>query len=87
MGKGGLAQPIGDAFSKEGINRAERGGKDDQGKSLESQGPLGGYGQSAADGVKGGAGSVAGGAKSAGGYLGGMMGGGGSKGDEPGDKK
>ncbi|KAJ4362070.1 hypothetical protein N0V83_011012 [Neocucurbitaria cava] len=25
VGKGGLAQPVGDAFSKEGINRAERG--------------------------------------------------------------
>ncbi|KAH3947529.1 hypothetical protein HBI81_039690 [Parastagonospora nodorum] len=81
VGKGGLAQPLGDAISKEGINRAERGGKDENGKSIESQGPLGGYGQSAADGVKSGAGSVAGGAKSAGGYLGGMMGG------QSGDKK
>lgn len=42
VGKGGLAQPLGDAFSKEGINRAERGGKDDKGRSIESQGPLGG---------------------------------------------
>ncbi|KAH7351448.1 hypothetical protein BKA66DRAFT_540804 [Pyrenochaeta sp. MPI-SDFR-AT-0127] len=78
VGKGGLAQPIGDAFSKEGINRAERGGKDDKGRPLEAQGPLGGYGQSAADGVKGGAGAVAegvtGGAKNAGGYLGGSLG-------------
>lgn len=81
VGKGGLAQPLGDAISKEGINRAERGGKDENGKPIESQGPLGGYGQSAADGVKSGAGSVAGGAKSAGGYLGGMMGG------KDGDKK
>jgi len=81
VGKGGLAQPLGDAISKEGINRAERGGKDENGKPIESQGPLGGYGQSAADGVKSGAGSVAGGAKSAGGYLGGMMGG------KGGDKK
>jgi hypothetical protein len=76
VGKGGLAQPLGDAISKEGINRAERGGKDDKGKPIESQGPLGGYGQSAADGVKGGASSIAGGAKSAGGYVGGMFGGG-----------
>lgn len=80
VGKGGLAQPIGDAFSKEGINRAERGGKDEHGNPIESSGPLGGYGQSAADGVKGGVGSVAGGAKSAGGYVGGMFGGG--KGEE-----
>jgi hypothetical protein len=75
MGQGGIAQPLGDAMSKEGINRAERGGKDENGKPIESQGPLGGYGQSAADGVKGGVGSVAGGAKSAGGYVGGMFGG------------
>ena len=71
MGQGGLAQPIGDALSKEGINRAERGGKDEQGRPLEGQGPLGGYGQSAVEGVKGGAGSVADGAKSAGGWVGG----------------
>ncbi|KAH8707574.1 hypothetical protein GQ44DRAFT_554448, partial [Phaeosphaeriaceae sp. PMI808] len=76
LGKGGLAQPVGDAFSKEGINRAERGGKDDKGRPLERQGLLGGYGASAAEGVKSGAGSVAGGAKSAGGYLGGVLGGG-----------
>jgi hypothetical protein len=54
--------------SKEGINRAERGGKDEQGRPLESQGPLGGYGQGAVDGVKGGAGK-------AGGMLGGVWGG------------
>lgn len=62
--------------SKEGINRAERGGKDDKGKGIESAGPLGGYGESAAQGVKGGVGSVADGAKGAGGYVGGMFGGG-----------
>ena len=76
VGQGGLAQPIGDALSKEGINRAERGGKDDQGRPIEGQGPLGGYGQSAVDGVKGGAGGVADGAKSAGGWVGGLVGGG-----------
>ena len=79
VGQGGLAQPIGDTLSKEGINRAERGGKDEQGRSLEGQGPLGGYGQSAVEGVKGGAGRVAGGAKSAGGWVGGWVGGGGAK--------
>ena len=31
VGKGGILQPVGDAASSEGINRAERGGKDDQG--------------------------------------------------------
>ncbi|KAF2875512.1 hypothetical protein BDV95DRAFT_562047 [Massariosphaeria phaeospora] len=94
VGKGGIAQPVGDYISKEGVNRAERGGKDDQGRSLDSQAPLGGYGQGAMDGVKNAGGGVAGGvkgagesvtggAKSAGGYLGGMWGGG----DKGGDKK
>jgi hypothetical protein len=73
VGQGGLAQPVGDALSKEGINRAERGGKDESGKPIESQGPLGGYGQGAVDGVKGGV-------QGAGGYLGGMWGG--KKGEE-----
>lgn len=31
VGKGGLLQPAGDAASKEGVNRMERGGKDDKG--------------------------------------------------------
>ncbi|KAF2001702.1 hypothetical protein P154DRAFT_521462 [Amniculicola lignicola CBS 123094] len=75
VGKGGLAQPIGDALSKEGINRAERGGKDENGKTIESSGPLGGYGESAVGGVKSAGEGVAGGAKNAGGYLGGMFGG------------
>lgn len=34
VGQGGLAQPLGDAVSKEGINRAERKGKDENGKPL-----------------------------------------------------
>jgi len=29
IGQGGALQGVGDAFSKEGVNRAERGGKDD----------------------------------------------------------
>lgn len=85
MGKGGLAQPIGDAVSKEGVNRAERGGKDENGNS--STGPLGGYGQSAMDSVKGAGSGLTGGAQSAGsgvtdgakgagGAVGGLLGGG-----------
>lgn len=31
VGQGGLLQPMGDMVSKEGVNRAERGGKDDSG--------------------------------------------------------
>ncbi len=56
-------------MSKEGINRAERGGKDEHGNNIESQGPLGGYGASAVEGVKSGAGGLKDG-------VGGLMGGG-----------
>ena len=31
VGKGGILQPVGDMMSKEGVNRAERGGKDESG--------------------------------------------------------
>ncbi|CAI6333076.1 unnamed protein product [Periconia digitata] len=79
VGKGGLAQPVGDAFSKEGINRAERGGKDEQGRPIESQGPLGGYGQGAVDGVKGAGSGIAGGAKNVGGSVSNLWGGGDKK--------
>ena len=85
VGQGGLLQPIGDGLSKEGINRAERGGKDEQGRPIEGQGPLGGYGESAVDGLKSAGGGVADGAKSAGGWVGGIWGG--KKGEEPAAKK
>ena len=51
--------------SKEGVNRAERGGKEESGSYA---GAIGGYAQSAG-------GSVLSGAKSAGQYVGGMFGG------------
>jgi hypothetical protein len=84
VGKGGLFQPAGDMASKEGINRAERGGKDEKGTY---GGPAAGYtdpvaknATAAGEGLAGGAQSagstVTDGAKSAGGYLGGMLGGG-----------
>lgn len=38
VGQGGIAQPIGDAFSKQAINRAERQGKNDKGGYLPDQG-------------------------------------------------
>lgn len=38
VGQGGLLQPVGDAVSQEGVNRAERGGKDDGGSYLSSAG-------------------------------------------------
>ena len=34
LGQGGILQPIGDLASKEGANRAERGGKDDKGSYI-----------------------------------------------------
>ncbi|KAF2767751.1 hypothetical protein EJ03DRAFT_328938 [Teratosphaeria nubilosa] len=82
VGQGGLLQPVGDAFSKEGINRAERGGKDDSGS----------YGSGAADSVVGGAksagqtaqnagSSLYSGASSAAGSVTGMFGGGQKEGE------
>ncbi|KAL1297038.1 hypothetical protein AAFC00_004629 [Neodothiora populina] len=73
VGQGGLLQPVGDAASKEGVNRAERGGKDDKGTF---GGPAASYTDSAVGGASAGAGKVAEGAKGAGGYLGGLWGGG-----------
>ena len=67
VGQGGLLQPVGDAVSSEGVNRAERGGKDDSGSYTGSSG-VGGYVSSAGSGVMSGA-------KSAGGYVGGLFGG------------
>ncbi|OTA67959.1 hypothetical protein K449DRAFT_453615 [Hypoxylon sp. EC38] len=39
VGQGGLLQPVGDLLSKEGMNRAERRGKDDQGGYLPTAVP------------------------------------------------
>ncbi|KAI0835129.1 hypothetical protein F5Y06DRAFT_299800 [Hypoxylon sp. FL0890] len=39
VGQGGLLQPVGDLVSKEGINRSERQGKDEQGGYLPSAVP------------------------------------------------
>jgi len=82
LGKNGLLAPIGNMASKEGINRAERGGKDDKGTY---GGAAAGYsdpiiqgGKSAGESIAGGAQAVGGGvvdgAKGAGGYVGGMLG-------------
>lgn len=67
--------------SKEGINRAERGGKDDNGTyggpASSVSDPVIKNAQSAGQGLVGGAqtagGSIAGGAKGAGGYVGSMF--------------
>ncbi|KAK6358142.1 hypothetical protein TWF730_007496 [Orbilia blumenaviensis] len=51
VGKDGLLQPVGDLVSKQGINRVERGGKDENGSY---GGPLGGVTDPVVDGVKSG---------------------------------
>lgn len=61
-------------LAAEGINRAERGGKDEQGHT--APGPLGGVTDPVTENAKAGAGKLGEGAKSAGGYLGGWVGGG-----------
>ena len=63
VGKGGLAQPIGDKFSKEGVNRMERQGKDDSGSY--APGPLNSVAEPVAKNAQGAAG-----------YVGGLFGGG-----------
>lgn len=82
VGQGGLLQPIGDMASREGLNRAERGGKDDKGGYAPNH-PVADSGKNAvgkvADGAKGAGGYVADGAKSAGGLVGGVFGGGNKK--------
>ncbi|KAK6532542.1 hypothetical protein TWF281_006729 [Arthrobotrys megalospora] len=52
VGKDGLLQPVGDLVSKEGVNRAERGGKDEGGSY---GGPLGGVTDPVVGGMKSGA--------------------------------
>lgn len=84
MGKEGLLAPVGDAVSKEGINRAERGGKDDQGTyggpASTYTDPVAEKAQGAGQGLVGGAqsagGAAADGAKGVSGYVGGLFGGG-----------
>lgn len=84
VGQGGLLQPLGDAVSKEGINRAERQGKDDSGTyggaASSVTDPVVNNTKAGGEAVGRGAqnvgGSVMSGAKSAGGYVGGVFGGG-----------
>lgn len=64
VGQGGLLQPAGDMVSKEGVNRAERGGKDESGS----------YGNVIADNAAGFGQSVSQGAQSASSYVTGMFG-------------
>lgn len=74
VGQDGLLQPVGDAFSKEGINRAERQGKDDSGSY--APGPAGSVVNPVAQGATKVGGGLVDGGKAAGGYVGGLFGGG-----------
>ncbi|KAK7423847.1 hypothetical protein QQZ08_008891 [Neonectria magnoliae] len=80
VGQGGLLQPAGDVFSKEGLNRTERQGKDDKGGYAPSQLPGAGVandaGNTLVEGGKGVAGKSTEGIKAAGGLVGGVFGGG-----------
>lgn len=80
VGQGGLLQPAGDLVSKEGVNRAERQGRDDKGNYADSSIPGAGVANSAATGLVDGGKAVGGGltsgVKGAGGYVGGLFGGG-----------
>lgn len=80
VGQGGLLQPAGDMFSKEGINRSERQGKDDKGGYAPSQLPGAGVANDTAntlaEGGKGVAEKSTEGIKAAGGLVGGVFGGG-----------
>ena len=67
LGQGGIAQPIGDVVSKEGINRAERKGKDSSGQMAPR--PLGQAVDPIADEAKMGSSYLSGGAQKAGSYL------------------
>jgi phage tail tape-measure protein len=73
VGQGGLLQPVGDAMSKEGINRAERQGKDDKGSY---GGPAAAVTDPIANNAKAGAEGVASSVQGAGSYVGGFFGGG-----------
>ena len=77
VGQDGLLAPVGNMASKDGINRAERGGKDDKGSY---GGPMADKAMGAGEGIAGGAQSagstVTEGAKGTGGYISSMFGGG-----------
>lgn len=80
VGKDGLLNPVGDMASKEGINRAERGGKDDSGSYGGPAGtvtdPMINAGKGGAEGVTGGAQAVGNTATDGAKKIGGMFGGG-----------
>ncbi|RDW70413.1 hypothetical protein BP5796_08810 [Coleophoma crateriformis] len=73
LGENGLLAPVGNMISKEGVNRAERGGKDDKGTY---GGPASGMTDPMIKNAKGAGEGLVGGAQSAAGFVGGVFGGG-----------
>ncbi|KAL5343180.1 hypothetical protein BJX70DRAFT_394185 [Aspergillus crustosus] len=76
FGEKGFLAPVGNLASKEGINRAERGGKDDNGSY---GGPLGGVTDPLVQGGKSVGSGLSSGAQGVGNSVGGLFGGGSEK--------
>ena len=80
VGQGGLAQPIGDLASREGVNRAERSGRDDKGGYIpEAAGPVAQGGNTVIGGLAQGGRQAAGAAQNGLKNVGGVLGFGGQK--------
>ncbi|KAF4451512.1 hypothetical protein F53441_5521 [Fusarium austroafricanum] len=75
VGQGGLLQPVGDLASKEGVNRAERQGRDENGGYVNKDVPGAGAMNSTANAVVGGAQGTAQGLQETGKGLGNTAGG------------
>ncbi|RGP79027.1 hypothetical protein FLONG3_2933 [Fusarium longipes] len=79
VGQGGLLQPVGDMASKEGINRAERQGKDEDGgyvnKNIPGSGAMNSTGSAVVGGGKGAAEGLSDVGKGVGNTVGGLLGG------------
>jgi len=76
IGENGFLAPVGNLAGKEGINRMERGGKDEDGSY---GGPMAGVSDPVIKNAKGAGEGLVGGAQSVGGAVGGLFGGGGEK--------
>ena len=85
VGQGGLAQPIGDHFSKEGLNRSERQGKDDSGSY--TPGPAGSVVNPVVEGGQQVGNQAVEGGKALGRGVGGLFGGGGKQRTNPVERK
>lgn len=80
LGQGGLAQPIGDMASNQGVNRLERQGKDNSGGYIpDAAGPVAQGGNAIIGGAVAGGRTAAGTAQSGLESVGGLLGSGGSK--------